>query len=273
MDKMKELEEFYRQYTNKNFSFLSDNGILLTEITSLMLLFDNVYYDVEETIKYFFVSYLQRPELMSDLSSPMQEFFNFYKQICFNANFREFMNLAAQIYLDNYREVPEYATQEKPVLPKCDKDGVAFVDLISGFNFSHFFPTLNESTQYYLVDKSIMTCELLELQKQKFQVNNVHILCKDIDDFEKNDIKQDIGIVRIKNAFRYVPDFKDKIEKFKSYICSDGRFIFQEQSIAKTILHPVYKDIDSYFIGWNKEIQHFETQNPNSLDSIEFKRA
>ncbi len=117
-----------------------------------------------------------------------------------------------------------------------------------------------------------MTCELLELRKQEYELDNVHILCKDIDDLEISDIKQPVEILRIKNPFRYIPDFKDKIENFKNMICTGGKFIFQEQSIVKTFCYPEYKDIDSYFEGWLKEQQILLTDNPNSLDTLSYKK-
>lgn len=273
MSLINDLENFYKRYTNKTFSFLPENGILKTEISSLMLLYDTIYYNVDDTIQFFLgENYLNRPELRMVLNKPLKDFFNFYTQICFDDRYRDFMKTAAQIYFEKYRERPELAAFEKPELPKCNMSGTAFVDLISGFNFSHFFPTLEKSTEYYLIDKSIMTCELLELKRQQYKLDNVHILCKDIDDFELADIVQPIEILRVKNPFRYIPDFKNKIEKFKSMICSGGRFIFQEQSIDKTLCFDVYGDIDSYFGGWEKNMQILSTQNPNSLDTLSFKK-
>lgn len=48
-----DLENFYKRYTNKTFSFLPENGILKTEISSLMLLYDTIYYNVDDTIQFF----------------------------------------------------------------------------------------------------------------------------------------------------------------------------------------------------------------------------
>ena len=273
MQLIEELEDKYNQYTGKNFSFLSDRGILKTEISSLMLLYDTVYYNVDDTIKFFLGSdYLNKPELLEVLKNPLKEFFGFYTQICFDIRYKEFIKIAANIYFQCYKDSKDVAENEKPELPKCEMEGSAFVDLISGFNFSHFYPTLDKKTEYYLVDKSIMTCELLELRKQEYELDNVHILCKDIDDLKISDIKQPVEILRIKNPFRYIPDFKDKIEDFKNMICTGGKFIFQEQSIVKTFCYPEYKNIDSYFEGWLKEQQILLTDNPNSLDTLSYKK-
>ena len=45
-----------------------------------------------------------------------------------------------------------------------------------------------------------------------------------------------------------------------------------EKSIVKTFCYPEYKDIDSYFEGWLKEQQILLTDNPNSLDTLSYKK-
>lgn len=274
MSLIDDLENLYENYTNNTFSFLAENGIYKTEITSLMLLYDTFYYNIDDTIQFFLCEhYLNKQNLINVLNKPLNDFFSFYTQICFDNKYIGFIQTAAKIYLENYNENPNLAKYEKPELPKCEKPGTAFVDLISGFNFSHFFPTLEKSTEYFLIDKSIMTCELLELKRQEYQLDNVHILCKDIDDLMFSDISHTVEILRVKNPFRYISDFKGKIEKFKDIISPGGRFIFQEQSIEKTICFEMYKDIESYFEGWEKEIQILITQNPNLLDTIVFRKS
>lgn len=274
MSLIDDLENLYKNYTNNTFSFLAENGIYKTEITSLMLLYDTFYYNIDDTIQFFLSEhYLNKIELMNVLNKPLKDFFSFYTKICFDIQYKNFIKIAAKVYLEKFRENPVLAKYEKPKLPKCEKPGTAFVDLISGFNFSHFFPTIEKSTEYYLIDKSIMTCELLELRRQEYKLDNVHILCKDIDDLKLSDISQPVEILRVKNPFRYISDFKGKIEKFKDIISPGGRFIFQEQSTEKTICFDVYKDIDSYFEGWKKEKQIIITQNPNLLDTISFKKS
>lgn len=90
MQLIEELEDKYNQYTGKNFSFLSDRGILKTEISSLMLLYDTVYYNADDTIKFFLGSdYLNKPELLEVLKNPLKEFFGFYTQICFDIRYKE----------------------------------------------------------------------------------------------------------------------------------------------------------------------------------------
>ena len=90
MQLIEELEDKYNQYTGKNFSFLSDRGILKTEISSLMLLYDTVYYNADDTIKFFLGSdYLNKPELLEVLKNPLREFFGFYTQICFDIRYKE----------------------------------------------------------------------------------------------------------------------------------------------------------------------------------------
>ena len=103
---IEELEDKYNQYTGKNFSFLSDRGILKTEISSLMLLYDTVYYNVDDTIKFFLGSnYLNKPELLEVLKNPLKEFFGFYTQICFDIRYKEFIKIAAKIYFQCYNKM------------------------------------------------------------------------------------------------------------------------------------------------------------------------
>lgn len=106
MQLIEELEDKYNQYTGKNFSFLSDRGILKTEISSLMLLYDTVYYNADDTIKFFLGSdYLNKPELLEVLKNPLKEFFDFYTQICFDIRYKEFIKIAAKIYFQCYNKM------------------------------------------------------------------------------------------------------------------------------------------------------------------------
>ena len=123
MQLIEELEDKYNQYTGKNFSFLSDRGILKTEISSLMLLYDTVYYNADDTIKFFLGSdYLNKPELLEVLKNPLKEFFGFYTQICFDIRYKEFIKIAAKIYFQCYKDSKDVAENENPELPKCEMD-------------------------------------------------------------------------------------------------------------------------------------------------------
>lgn len=268
-----QLEKMYKKETECSFSFLTDNNIAKTEASSLMLIFDNCKYNIADSIAFFVNSYLKCPEKYELLEKGLLDFYEYYNSICFDQNYTDFIILSAMIYLEEYRENPELEKFSKPTLPRCEHENTAFVDLVSGFNFSQFFYDLKKTNLYYLIDKSIMTCQLLKLKIKKYKLKNIKILCKDVNLINSNDFSADVEIVRAKNIFCYVPDFKNIIEKYKMLICNSGRFYFQEQSISKTLLNPIYQDIDTYFTdGWEKKTERIITENPNTLDTLVYTK-
>ena len=88
-----------------------------------MLLYDTVYYNADDTIKFFLGSdTLNKPELLEVLKNPLNEFFGFYTQICFDIRYKEFIKIAAKIYFQCYKDSKDVAENENPELPKCEMD-------------------------------------------------------------------------------------------------------------------------------------------------------
>lgn len=78
-----------------------------------MLLYDTVYYNADDTIKFFLGSdTLNKPELLEVLKNPLKEFFGFYTQICFDIRYKEFIKIAAKIYFQCYKDSKDVAENE-----------------------------------------------------------------------------------------------------------------------------------------------------------------
>jgi len=193
----------------------------------------------------------------------------------FDPNYRDFARLGAEIYVDNYQEKPEMAKYKWPDLPLCQKENTAFVDLVSGFGFSDYLKELNPKTQYFLVDKSMLTCEALRYQIEKLGLDNVRVIQKDVKSDISSDIGMEVEIIRAKNIFCYVPDIVETIPLYQKMICDEGQFVFQEHSVYRSIFNESYRGLDVYFKeGWKKTMKiQMENVNIKSFDSICYKKG
>jgi hypothetical protein len=276
MDYMHEIEQEYFQETNTDFSFLTKHGIVKTEITSLMLLYDNNNYDIKQSIHFFINDYLKRPEIYDSIFPYLSEFYDFYASRIFgNMNRKDFIEKSAHIYLNEYRTNPEIEKYKLDNLYKYPKFGTKYVDLISGFNFIHFLDDLDKETMYYLIDKSLFTCECLSISIKNKKLFNITVLNKDIKDIELNDIGNDISVIRANNIWRYVPDFHEYIPKYKTFLMKNGIFLFQEYSINKIfdMANNPYQWLDNYFgEEWEKKFIIQNAENIRAFDSFIYKK-
>jgi len=114
MDYMKEIEHEYLLETGSDFSFLSNHGIFKTEISSLMLLYDNCNYDIEKSILYFLGGdYLNKNEIYNSIHLYLKEFYAFYENKIFgNMDRIDFIKKSAHIYMDNYSGNPNIVSQK-----------------------------------------------------------------------------------------------------------------------------------------------------------------
>lgn len=275
MTDVDDLEACYFDLTGDNFSFLSDNSIPKTEFPSLVLFYDTVYYDVEETINYFINDYRKASPAWDSLYPHMKSFFDLYTAKVFgNKEYLYFFELCAKVYLSEYKILPELQNYGLELFGTPIKD-TAFVDLISGFNFINFYDFLDENIIYYLIDKSIMTCTCLEQERKRKNIGNVVILNCDIKDVNKNQIEKDVSVVRANNIWRYVEDFHLFIEKYTSMIIPGGIFLFQEYSKYKLFFtenNPYQtRNISSYFDNWEQSCI-IDLQGKKIFDSLVFER-
>lgn len=279
MNAIDEIEKVCLSETGNSLLFLSDYGIPKTEITSLMLLYDNCKYNVGETIDYFINEYLKRPKIFGFVSPYLEVFLTFYEnKVLRYAEYTDFIHKSANIYLNNYRTNPELEKHPLDRLYRHPKGGGKFVDLISGFGFIDFLDDLDTETTYYLIDKSLLTCECLKISIAKKGLANVFVINKDIRDVVINDIGENVAVVRAKNIWNYIPNFYDHIEKFKSFIIKDGIFIFQENSVNRVfdilnIPNTQYANLDSCFENnWIKKEIIQPTSNMRAFDTIIYRR-
>lgn len=277
MSDVDELEKYYFEWTGNTFAFLEKYNIPKTEISTLALLYDFNNYNTENAIHFFIKEYRKVENFQDSLYPHLKNFYEFYVGIFNNTEYKYFFELCANIYLDEYNKVPSHLFNNK-----CYKElfatpipNTTFVDLISGFNFYNFYDNLKQDTLYYLIDKSMLTCTYLEVGKKRKNIENLMILNADIKDVERKQIKGDISIVRIKNAWSYVNDFQNYIERYKSMIMPEGIFLFQEDSAYKLIFredgpYNVF-NILTYFTQWEKNYI-INIGNDVNYDSLAFKK-
>lgn len=273
MNKIKRFEELYKKLVGEDLNFLSENGVSKINAPALMLVFDNCKYNKHESILSF-IKYVDKESESGKLIPPVSSFYTIWEKECFNHNNWELIRLGAEIYIENYIERPDFAKYEWPDLPQCQKKNTAFIDLVSGFNFSSYLGKLNKDTQYFLIDKSIMACEMLNFQKKNLNLDNVHILQKDVRNVTKQDIELDVEIIRAKNIFCYVPDFFNVLPCYKDMIISEGLFIFQEQASQIEQFAYVHNSLCPFFKdGWNHSISlNMGNANPKAFNTIFFQK-
>ncbi|WP_461252927.1 hypothetical protein [Treponema sp. R8-4-B8] len=273
---MNEIENEYILRTGNDFSFLEKHEIYKTEITSLMLLYDNCKYDIEQTINYFLNDYLKKQDIYNSIYPYLNDFLVFYESKIFgNAEFIEFINKSAHVYLSKYRGNPEIEKYKLDELYKCPKTGTKFVDLACGFNFIHFFDDLDKETTYYLVDKSIFTCECIKIKIKEKELSNVFVINKDISDVIIEDIGETISVIRVNNIWCYMPNFHEYIPKFKTFLMEEGVFVFQEYSTTKvfSLTNNPYTWLDGCFgDDWEKEIKIQNNENIRAFDTITYRK-
>lgn len=271
-----ELENIYQQETGNNFSFFSDNGIPMTEIPTLLFFYDLCNYETETAANCFIRDYRKAEALTGALKPHIIEFYGFYtKKVFGNPEYHHFLDLSAKIYLSFYTMQPEFENY-KEELYQFPKKHISFVDVCSGFNFILFFPVLQPTTRYYVIDKSLFTCACISQAMHNMDIHNVVVLNKDIQLLSPDDFDDEVFVVRANNIWRYIQDFHNHINFFKSLIKDGGVFLFQEYSSSKVIVHPngPYNNIpvDKYFSdGWKKELT-LNMIGGNVFDSLVYKK-
>jgi hypothetical protein len=243
-------------------------------LSTLAFIYDLCFYNTEQAIKTFINEYRKVKDNWDDLYPHLKSFYEFYIGIFNNTKYMHFFELCSRIYLDEYKQQPNFYNYKNELFT-TKIPNTTFVDLISGFNFYNFYDSLKSDTLYYLIDKSLLTCTCLELGKKRKGIENVIILNADIKDVERKQIEGEISVIRINNAWRYVYDFHNYIEKYKSMIMPNGIFLFQEYSGYKLIFredgpYNVFKVL-SYFTDWEQSYI-MNTGEEKIFDSLIFKK-
>lgn len=269
---MKNVENTYEALTGLNFDFLRNANIVLSEITTLMLLYDFNKHSIDHAIEHFLsIRFSQvSDEMKRECIAPLHSFLEFYERIEDDDNYSSFISDCAEIYLENYRNIFVEKGFEHPVLPKNPILNSSYLDLASGFNFIDFYPQLQASCQYYLTDISKYTCRCLQLEALKFPDLSMNVLQKNIMQLERTDIEGKIGLIRAKNIYCYVPEFAQKVEELASWIESGGCFVFQESSQSSVIFESMHSDIFDLFVdwGWKYKMKLGDRNNPLALDTV-----
>lgn len=269
---MIEIENIYKLKYPLGFSFLDEFEIPSSELSSLILMFDYHLYDKNSAINYFIHDYrkIESPNI-SNLKEHLSRFLDFY---CSNISNIYFIETLAKTYLINYKN--QFAEKYKhPLLPKNNIENSIYLDLVTGFDFINFYEHLEAENSYYLTDKSIFTCKCLELKSKELNLSNITILSKDILDLENNDFEKQVGLIRAKNVFRYVPLFFTHLTFFKSLLPFNGRFVFQERAMDNIIFNNFihYDKIKNLFLdGWDYSEERGNASNPLDFDSMIFTK-
>lgn len=269
---MQLVEQKYKKLSNNDFSFLSQNVIPESELTSLLVIYDFCKRDKSKTVN-FFINEYYGSKVMPDLAaltSGLLDFLNFFDKIEFDPEHEQIINLCATIYLKNYQNKLILEGHALPKLPSSPIEGSIYLDLVTGTDFINFYPQLSEKYEYWFIDKSQFALKCLEKKKADYPFHNIRLFNKDVRNFTFPTSSKKVGLIRAKNVFCYVDDFKSHLNKYSDMLESGGMFIFQEQSLSSTISNPIYQDIESYFNGWKKETKFDDPNNPLALDSIIF---
>ncbi|MDG5815508.1 hypothetical protein QA601_10485 [Chitinispirillales bacterium ANBcel5] len=249
-----QLEKQYNIITGKNLDFLTKAGLAKTECTTCQLFFDNCSGNVDSFEDLFINSYLKDKPPLGDIDQfrlDIKDYFVTYGELIYNKQ-TDYLKISAQIYVDLFINRYKQAGFTTPKLPpECSKGGYC-IDLAAGFNYIDFFEDLNPSTTYFLIDKSYFTCECLKYKVRKLGLKNVNVYCGCVKDFDVSILnKHKIVAIRAKNILTYVPDFYNYIDKFKSIICRNGCFVFQE-SINSGAMNIHLFNRNKYFSdGWD----------------------
>lgn len=270
------LEKMYQDYSGSehNFNFINELKCPKIDVPTLMVYFDNCNYDRNCTLESFLHDCsIEKNSLSEKFYAEYNAFMAFYEKIHLDQHYGKFIELAARIYDENFIEKPELENCKIPFLRECRCFDTLFVDLISGLNFSYFFRTISKSKKYYLYDLSLMTCHLLNIRKNKFQLNNVSVINNDVTLLNKNSFDLNVEILRIKNGLRYIPNFLARIKQYQDIVMPGGLLYFQESSYSRSEWTRYYPYITSQFDAtWTIEYEYGDEKNVMDLDSIICKK-
>lgn len=269
-----DFESMYNNYTGRDFRFLEIVNSSLLNAVAMPLVYDNSQYKTEESIRNF-IGFLGPINHHPTLEIHVRSFYDFYRGICFDTDYFDFLDLAARIYSSFHTTRADLQNFTKDKLPECSKEETGLIDLISGFNFFECFEDLeifNNSNIFYLVDKSIFTSQCLRYQIQKKCLNNVLAINKDVMELTSSDFDKEIEVIRVKNPFMYIDNFMDCVTKLDGLLISGGYFCFQEEVHTNQIRISGYRGIMHYFRkkGWTIKIVLNKNKqvNPFIYDSI-----
>ncbi|HEY4788565.1 MAG TPA: hypothetical protein VIH57_21090 [Bacteroidales bacterium] len=273
MDIIEKLERIYFKNTGSDFSFLTKYNIPKSEVSTIVALYDFNNYEVNSSIDFFINTYRKVNGNIKILQSGLNDFLKFYKKIITDSNFIQFIELLAKLHINTYTNSFIKSGYILPSLPDNPIEHSIYVDLATGPDFINFYNSLDPCSIYYLVDKSVFSCKVLEFKSKNCNLQNIKIINKGVEDLSSNDFNNVIGVVRAKNLFRYVGLYPELISFLQNLIETNGIFVFQEHSQSQTMKNKVYPNLKCFFNDeWECSYSEGDINNPLDLDTMSFTK-
>ncbi len=271
MNTIQKLENIYLENSGNNFSFLTNYNIPKTEISTIAGIYNFYKYCSDSAIDYFIHKHRKVEGNSESLKKELNDFLKFYKKTITDSKYIEFIELLAKLYIDCYRNSFIDAGFKLPKLPSNPIENSVYIDLASGLDFINFYDFLSPTSTYYLIDKSVFSCKVLELKSKECNLENIVTLNKSVEDLSKQDFNNKIGTIRAKNLFCYIQFTPELILSLQKRIAPNGIFVFQEQSQSHTMKDPVYIQVKALFKnGWTSYFKEGNFENPLDLDTLIF---
>jgi hypothetical protein len=271
VDKIERLEKIYLENSGNNFSFLTKYDILKSEICTIIVLYDFNNYDSISSVDFFINSYLKISGQTNSLKEGLKNFLTFYENIKTDPNYIGFIELLAKLYIDNYSNSYIKLGYQLPSLPNNPIENSIFIDLASGTDFINFYDSLSSNSIYYLIDKSIFSCKVLEIKSKECNIRNIIVLNKSVEDLSMTDFNTIVGVVRAKNLFRYVGFHPEVLTFLQNIIVKGGIFTFQEHTQSQSIKNTIYSRLKNLFnSSWECLYSEGNIKNPLDLDTMTF---
>ncbi len=226
-----ELDHIFRQYSSRAYEIISESGVpfyivateLLKNHTFIKEDLDGRCLSCEQTAMKFFSPLVSANyEMIAALkillefayqsTTQSQAFLLKISQIKANIDFEE---IKARTFLEEEKNFPDNP------LP-----GTVYLDLASGPHFARYMPGFDSSTHYVAVDNSPFVVEYLrEVQRLLGGAANVDILQADLMRLERPSLP--VGVIRVKNVWRYVDEFAAKLREMSQWIAPKGQLLIQ----------------------------------------------
>lgn len=165
-----------------------------------------------------------------------------------------------------------YARREMPeqVLPSNPLPGTGYLDIASGVDLSLTFPSFRTDSTYIATDNSPYATSYLRTSACLNKVT-LHCLQSDVRTLRRPPLP--LGLIRLKNAYSYIPDLSTKLEAMLSWVEPEGHLVFQIDHNNGLQAHTLYDRglniLDKLF---NKHWSFSYIPGPeNGFDSFIFK--
>ncbi|MFP3041347.1 hypothetical protein LQZ19_05940 [Treponema primitia] len=259
-----------------NLDFLNKNNIPLTIFSELIAHYHFTIVE-SEAIKYLMDHYANvfDEDEKSTLLEVSRYFLNYYNNLENTKDNASLLKLA-EIFVDSYENF--YILQGKKFEPLVFNNftSAKILDLCSGPDFINFIPSINDTNQYYCIDKSLFVRNVIQYQCKKYNSDNIKVIQDTNTNFLNHKICKDFNCIRAKNVFKYDNDFCSTVRIYFNRILSKGAMIFQETSCLNAFEYYIqmsgFIEMCRYFIysGCNFEYTKGEKNNEISFDTLTF---